>query len=98
MKKFQILFFAGLLMAAPASAAHTHLTPASYVVEEALSDATAQQVLDAAAPQVGETAASLYGQYKSGAVQIADLGPIRGGHRYEVSRGQDFIIIIDIID
>lgn len=92
MKQFPILFIGALLWAAPASPLNARLTPATCVVEETLSDATVQQVLDAAAPLVGESSASLYRQYQAGIVTITDLGPVRGGHRYQVSRANSFVV------
>ena len=96
MKKFQFILFTGLLMAASASPLSALPATAILMAEETLTDATAQQVLDAAAPLMGESSASLYARYQAGSVTITDLGPIRGGHTYRVS-SRDTIIIVDLI-
>jgi hypothetical protein len=95
MKQLPILFLAALLLAAPAGQLSAHALPASLVADESLSDATVQQVLDLAAPLVGESSASLYRRYEAGTVTITDLGPILGGHRYAVhyQAGAEFVIV-----
>ena len=93
MQQLSILFLAALLWAAPASQLRAHAPDSRHLMaEETLSDATVQQVLDAAAPLVGESSASLYSQYQAGIVTITDLGPVRGGHRYQVSRANSFVV------
>jgi hypothetical protein len=89
---FRHVVFAFLLFSASASVVHALPSTAILVAEESLTDATAQQVLDAAAPLIGESSASLFSQYQAGTITITDLGPVRGGHRYQVSRGQDIVI------
>jgi hypothetical protein len=96
MKQFPILFIGALLWAAPASPLNALPASTIFLAEETLSDATVQQVLDAAAPLVGESSASLYARYQAGSVTITDLGPIRGGYTYRVSSG-DTIIIVDLV-
>jgi hypothetical protein len=99
MKQLPILLLAGLLLAAPASqlSAHTASMPQAQA-DETLSDATAQKVLDAAAPRIGESSASLYARYQAGSVTITDLGPISNGNRYAVyHRSQVDYIVVDII-
>jgi hypothetical protein len=91
------LLLAGLLLAAPVGRLSARALPAFVQADETLSDATAQQVLEAAAPQIGESATSLYAQYQSHLVAITDLGPIRGGHRYAVSKAGAYSIIIDLV-
>lgn len=91
------IFFAALLFSAPASQLSALPSTVIVIAEESLTDATAQRVLDEAAPQFGESSTSLMSQYRAGTVSITDLGPVRGGNRYEVSRGNN-IIIVDIID
>lgn len=89
---FRHVVFAFLLFSASASALHALPSTAIVVAEETLSDATAQQVLDAAAPLIGESSASLFSQYQAGTTTITDLGPVRGGQRYQVSRGHSIVI------
>jgi hypothetical protein len=91
MKKLPILLLSALLLAAPASQLSALPSNVILTAEESLTDATAQQVLDAAAPLVGESSASLMSQYRAGIVTITDLGPVRGGHSYRVSR-VDFVM------
>lgn len=89
---FRHIVFAFLLFSASASVVHALPSTVVLMAEETLTDATAQQVLDAAAPLIGESSASLFSQYQAGTITITDLGPVRGGHRYQVSRGQDIVI------
>jgi hypothetical protein len=93
----QFLLLAGLLLAAPVGQLSARTAPDMALAEESLGTATAQQVLDAAAPLVGESSASLYTQYTAGVVSITDLGPIRGGHRYQVSKAGVYDFVIDIV-
>lgn len=96
MKQLSILFLAALLWAAPASPLSALPASTIHLAEETLTDATSQQVLEAAAPLMGESSASLYARYQAGSVNITDLGPIRGGHTYRVSSG-DTLIIVDLV-
>jgi hypothetical protein len=93
MKQLLVLSISALLMAGAVHASHTRTTPDIALADETLSDATAQRVLEAAAPQLGTTAATLYAEYQGGRVSITDLGPSARGHSYGVTRGTNFIII-----
>lgn len=95
--KILSLLVAGLLLAAPASPLSARMVPELGLAEESLSTATAQQVLDATAPHVGESSASLYAQYEAGTVTITDLGPVRGGNQYQVSKPGANGFVIDIV-
>jgi hypothetical protein len=91
------VLFAALLFAAPASQLSARISSFP-TVQMTLSDATAQKVLDAAAPRIGESSASLYARYQAGSVTITDLGPISNGNRYAVyHRSQVDYIVVDII-
>lgn len=86
------LLLALFIVVTPPSISARHI-PAT---EEAVPDGTAYQVCAAAAPQVGESAESLYTQYQSGRITITELGAVPNGRRYAIARDQDFVIIIDV--
>lgn len=90
------LLFAGLLLAAPVGQLSARTTPVLAMAAESLSTATVGRVLELAAPQFGMTTAQLTALYDAGQVQIDDLGPIRGGHRYGVTHGTQWFPIDDI--
>jgi hypothetical protein len=96
MKQLPILLLAGLLLAAPASQLSAHRAPVLLLTNATLSDATAQRVLQAAAPLFGTSAERLYSGYQAGSVTITNLGPVRGGTRYEVSQGNLSFILDEI--
>lgn len=97
--KFKQFIFAALLFSACASATtlSAHASTVSLGGGKTLTDATTRRVLDAAAPLLGVSSAQLYTEYQTGLVTIAYLGPIRGGHRYGVTRGNSYIITDDLI-
>jgi hypothetical protein len=95
MKKLPLMLFAGLLLAAPASRLSAHSAFSTTMAEESLDDTTARRVLALAAPLLATTSLTLYAEYQVGIVTITDLGPIRNGRRYGVTRGSDYIIIDD---
>lgn len=96
MKPSSILLFAGLLLAAPARQLSARTTPATVMAEESLDIATVSRVLRLAAPAFGMTDVALTALYDAGRVQIDDLGPIRGGHRYGVTHGTQWFPIDDL--
>lgn len=86
MKKIKLLLFAAMLLAAPVSRLSARTTAVPMVTEETLSDATVQQVLEAAALQIGESYSSLNSLHQAGTLTIIDLGPVRDGRLYRLSR------------
>ena len=93
MKPLLVLSISALLLAGPVHASSAGIAPDIALADETLSDATAQRVLEAAAPHWGTTSATLYAEYQGGRVSITDLGPSARGHSYGVTRGTDYIII-----
>jgi hypothetical protein len=95
MKKTVSLLLAGLLLAAPVGQLSARAA-AFTLAEAALDSATTSRVLRLAAPEFGMTEVQLSALYDAGQVQIDDLGPIRGGHRYGVAHGTQWFPIDDI--
>jgi hypothetical protein len=95
--KISHLLLSAFLLATPASRLSAHSAFSTTMVEESLDDATARRVLSLAAPLLATTSLTLYAEYQVGIVTITDLGPIRNGRRYGVTRGSDYIIIDDFV-
>ena len=93
--KILFLLVAGLLLAAPADRLSARAA-ASASASELLDSATTSRVLRLAAPAFGMTDFQMTALYDAGQVQIDDLGPIRGGHRYGVTHGAQWFPIDDI--
>jgi hypothetical protein len=94
---FKHILLAALLFSASASPLSADSARSILAATESLSDATVQRVLALAAPLLGTSSANLNAGYQAGTVTITDLGPVRDGHRYGVTRGSDYVIIDDLV-